>query len=401
MAKSLFLMQGLTETESHKNNLKKVLSIEECEKIILSTAFLNSDGVHLIKDELKMNQDKIEVYAGCRNGITTKQGIASLLELGIKVYVVDTGSRSFIFHPKAFLGQGKKRALSIVGSANMTYGGLVNNLEASSILELDLMDSSDAIYVNQFIKVFETLRADYPENVVLVESLERVQELFEQGKLVDEEEVKETVNVGANKQGQGISPTMKLKREKVILPSKKRKKKIKEQCVASEGNENNEQEMQSEVIMLDVPVNMLEVWRSKELKERDLNVPSGTGTNPTGSMLLKKGIYPVDQQTYFRHQVFKDLKWEKKDSKKPYEYTNVGIYFVIEGINYGKYELTLKHDPRIDTVTYKQKQPMTSLSWGAAKKIVANRELLGKEMVLYKVKGNKNEFVIEIRDIEE
>src|SRR5690606_12756867 len=52
------------------------------------------------------------------------------------------------------------------------------------------------------------------------------------------------------------------------------------------------------------------MWESNGLTERDLNIPTGPNTNPTGSMLFKKGnMDDIDQRHYFREDVFVDLDW--------------------------------------------------------------------------------------------
>ena len=56
----------------------------------------------------------------------------------------------------------------------------------------------------------------------------------------------------------------------------------------------------------------------------------------------------------------------------------------------------MKYDERTDTKSYQQKQPNVSLSWGEARDIIKNRNLLGKIMTLYKVDGTTDEFLIEI-----
>jgi HKD family nuclease len=53
-----------------------------------------------------------------------------LHKIGVNVYTVDTGSRAVIFHPKLYLVRGEKVARLVIGSANLTLGGLNNNVEA-------------------------------------------------------------------------------------------------------------------------------------------------------------------------------------------------------------------------------------------------------------------------------
>ncbi len=116
-------------------------------------------------------------------------------------------------------------------------------------------------------------------------------------------------------------------------------------------------------------------------------------------MLMKKGDYDIDQQSYFYDVVFKDLKWSVKVGKPNYyKFADAKFHFIIEGIEYGPYTLTLKYDERTNTKSYAQKQPNVSLSWGDAKDIIKNRNLLDKIMYLYRIEGEKDKFLVEIKD---
>lgn len=384
MAKVRFLMQGLEKKKNHRNSLEELIEMDEANEIILSSAFLTSDGVYVLKESLKKSKDKISMYIGCRNGITSKQGIISLIELGIIPYVIDTGSRNFIFHPKVFLSVGDSTALSTVGSANFTYGGLINNIESSTIIDLDLANESDIKYVKDFRESFKELKVRFPENVIKVTSIEVAEQLFEEGRLIDEAESRETIK-GKSKEGKRIAPTMRIEREHVSVPKKKK-------------NLGNKKDLQEVVVVENTGLRLIEVWKSKELKQRDLNIPdAATNTNVTGSMLLKKGQYDVDQQVYFRNTVFNKLKWMPKRNKPDYfNYAEAQFYFLIEGVDFGVHSLEIKHDTRTNTRTYEQRQPMTHLLWGDARSLVANSNLLDKQLTLYKVSDSKDKFVIEI-----
>ena len=107
------------------------------------------------------------------------------------------------------------------------------------------------------------------------------------------------------------------------------------------------------------------VWESKALTERDLNIPTGATTHATGSMLWKKGATEdIDQRHFFRDVVFADVTWTR-DAKLPhYERGEADFTIVVKGLNYGTYRLRLSHNTSKTSATYKQKNAMTSVSWG-------------------------------------
>lgn len=102
MAKVDFLFQAVT-TKFHANALRKLLSRRELERFVASVAFIRKDGVDAVANELKVVAKVSKFFVGIRNDITSVQALQRLLELGVKVFVVDTASRSKIFHPKFFL----------------------------------------------------------------------------------------------------------------------------------------------------------------------------------------------------------------------------------------------------------------------------------------------------------
>ncbi|MEI6434243.1 MAG: hypothetical protein WCP32_05310, partial [Bacteroidota bacterium] len=141
------------------------------------------------------------------------------------------------------------------------------------------------------------------------------------------------------------------------------------------------------------------VWESGKLSERDLNIPKGSTTNPTGSMLFKKGkTKGIDQRHYFRDTVFSSLKW-KRDTKPDTSHLERAVAtfnIIIDGKVAGRFKLTLTHNPLTDTRSYEQNNSMTSISWGEAKKVIAQDNLIGKNATLFKTK-KKGEFIFEIQ----
>jgi len=383
MATAKFLLQGNSKVQNHRIMINELNSIEG--QMLIATAFLRSEGVELLSWLFETSNSKIDFYVGIRNGITSRQGIENLLEKNIYPYIVDTGSSNFIFHPKIYLSYNAERAISIVGSANMTAGGMVKNIEASSILHLNMHEADDKQYVDNILSEFDKLNnVQNEKNIFKVAHKDQVDMLFDEGKVVDEEMVMNRY-VSSNKSGKSITPRLHVYMENIQGLLKPKKKVVKDNTV-SVNLENP-----SSNLLLD------KVWESKPLKERDLNIPTGENTHATGSMTLKKGVYDdIDQRVYFRNEVFDDLNWEnRKKTSSHLEYADVEIYIIIEGINYGKYTLELKHDPRTNTKSYLQNNAMTHLLWKDAKEIIGNRNLLGKRMEVYKAK-DKNEYVINI-----
>ena len=99
MAKKEFILQGLT-ARTHINAVRRLFDVPNIQKVLLSVAFITESGVEKIEDELTAHAAHLIVFAGIRNDITSHQALVRLRGIGGKLYTVDTGSRTVIFHPK-------------------------------------------------------------------------------------------------------------------------------------------------------------------------------------------------------------------------------------------------------------------------------------------------------------
>src|ERR1700678_2447277 len=140
MGKSKFILQGLTP-RTHIEAVKRLFEVESLERVIVSVAFANERGVELVADKIEPVGDKVTAFVGIRNAITSRQGLIRLLELGVNLFVVDTGLRHLLYHPKLYFTRGADEARLVIGSANLTTGGLNNNIEAGLAIDLDLANN--------------------------------------------------------------------------------------------------------------------------------------------------------------------------------------------------------------------------------------------------------------------
>ena len=395
MAKIDFLLQAVT-TEFHAGALRKLLSRPDLECFVASVAFVRLDGVNVVAKELKAVVKVVKFFVGIRNDVTSVQALRRLLELGVKVYAVDTASRSTIFHPKVFLAKGKEKAWGIIGSANMTFPGLHNNIEAGAILALNLANTDDRAFLDSTLKILNELPTKFPDHVFEVKNAAAVERLFDDGRLVDEDIVVAPVVTSSVRKGdRDTLQPMKLSRH--VAPVRKRRA-IKPKPTAASATPATATATPTPATMpvVHVPEFIL-IWESRELKERDLNIPSGKRTHATGSMLWKKGAAEdIDQRHFFRDEAFVGLDW-KKDKRLPhYERAEASFQIVVKGLNYGTFKLKLSHNTDTTSASYKQMNSMTQVHWGPALKFVAKRDLLGRIMSLYRKEGSPPEFMIEI-----
>lgn len=390
MVKRKFILQGLT-ADTHAEAIRRIFETPDIRQVILSVAFINEEGVLLLENEIRSVSDKTKVFAGIRNDITSQQGLARLLNFGATVYAVDTGARTTVFHPKVYLAKGLNEARLVIGSANLTLGGLNNNIEAGMAMDFDLSDLSEKTLVESIENEFLNLIARDPEHVVLIDSVEQLEMLKQNGRVLDESEVLPPRPVV-----KGTKPSNDIiSRIQLNVPRRYRTiKKTRPTLVVQKSP------VDSDVTEVAVTVNkgsLKLVWESKPLEERDLNIPSGTNTHATGSMSLDKGLLArdVDHRHYFRDEVFSQLSWTPTN-RAHIEESQAEFELVIKGISYGKFTLRIGHKTDTTSASYLQRNAMTSLSWGDAKEYITQRDFIGRTLSLYRDEEDSTRFLIEI-----
>lgn len=386
MATITALTQGLAPNQDHEGKLKQLLQHQWATSFFISVAFVTSSGVRKIATELTIKSGNTEMFIGISNGITSKQALDSLLAVGILPIVVDMGTQTSIFHPKLYAAIGDDKAQVILGSANLTASGLSGNVELSSLIDLVLSEKGDMSYLSSLLTPFRNLVGVYQQNVFQVSTSKQIDDLLLDGRLEDET-VKSSAPLTGVKSSQSLTapiPALPIHRGTSKSPKPRNVPRVPVPNAHISNTQN-----------LAVPLGL--IWSSKPLSERDLNIPTGSNTNPTGSMYFKKGLLKgVDHRHYFKDVVFASIIWtpDPQPSKSHLLRAVANFEIVINGISNGTHILDLTHNSLKNTPTYQQNNAMTQVHWGAAKPIIAQRGLLNKHMSLYHLGGN--DYQIEI-----
>lgn len=378
MATMRFLLQGLDETEDHYAELVRLFDLSNISQCLISVAFMNAIGAEMVVEKLSPIANKLQFFVGIRNGVTSKQSIEVLMNHNIYPICVDTATQAFIFHPKIYLARNKEKATLIVGSANFTTGGLVKNIEASVITNLDLAIQDDYDLVEKVIHDFAELENQHPQNVFQINNTYDLDEMVCQGILVDETKLPyRTSSQAQTVQGRTEQqPRMKVNTRKLASLRTTKAQTVTNISVPF-----------SKALITPVTNNQL-LWKSGPLTRRDLNIPTGVNTHATGSMLLKVGdpSQQIDQRHYFRDVVFSDAKWNPDSNPRYHHIERCFVKFrvIIKGIDYGIHELKLSHNTRTDTETYLQNNSMTQIHWGEnVKPLIAHEDLLDSILYIY------------------
>lgn len=396
-----FIFQGVT-ADSHLDEVRETFQLADIERIIISVAFLNERGFALLADLLKPVAEKTTIFAGIRNGITSGQGLLACIECGCTTYAVDTGSRSVIFHPKVYLAKSATEARIVLGSANLTVGGLYGNIEAGLKIIADMAVESDAALVEDLTSKVDAISDDFPQHVFQLKDKQEVLDLLKAGRVIDEKKTPPPTPGGSsgNRDLDKI-PKMELKKKtlKLTAVTTLADEKEPEDVGAAAAVEANKEESAVAPLSKTLTQRLQIQWISNPLSRRHLNIPTAKGTNPAGSMNFNKGPNnDIDQRSYFRDQVFSHLNWvpDPNPTKSHLERANAQFRIVIRNVNYGVYNMRLTHNSNSAMTTHSQSNSPTRLHWDEVKSLVRHEDLLDRTMYLYRDEDKPDQFLLEI-----
>lgn len=386
------ILQGLT-AHTHTAELNSLFDVPELQSVICSVAFVNEGGVTEIEERMNQFASRTMVIAGIRNGITSYQGLRRLRSIiGNRLYVFDTGTRYILFHPKLYLAVGNLVGKLIIGSANLTLGGLSNNVEASVIADFDITVEEDKRVIDEISEVMTGLPDEYPAHVTQIRSDKQIEELLTSGRIVDENQLPPVTpaNLAPDLNADTIPP-IKLK-----VPTRRRKLTKARLTPPAKPQATPVTKASVDTGTLNLGRLYDLVWESKPLTRRDLTIPDEAGTNPTGSINLDKGLLAdeIDHRHYFRDELFDKLTWTPRRSTV--DEASAKFVIVLKGISLGEFDLSIHHTTSQTSAAYIQNNAMTRLSWGSVRTLIARPDLIGRALRLYQNRSDTSRYLIEI-----
>ncbi len=130
----------------------------------IAVAFLKYTGIKVIEDALITSLDnggEFEIIAGLDFKTTDPKSMMYFINLRkkykkLKFYCYGdkkSNKTDIVFHPKIYLFDNAKEKVSIVGSANMTGGGLMSNFEVNTIFT-----EKKPIYTSQLKAIYNSIK---------------------------------------------------------------------------------------------------------------------------------------------------------------------------------------------------------------------------------------------------
>jgi HKD family nuclease len=129
-----------------------------------AVAFAKRSGTRHILDALRAfaKRGTTDISIGIDAGGTSAEGLLDLIDSGARSWIFHNANNS-TFHPKVFLFKSKTKADLVIGSGNLTEGGLYSNYEAAMRTVLDLTKPDDAKFLDSIETALDRWSTSVPK----------------------------------------------------------------------------------------------------------------------------------------------------------------------------------------------------------------------------------------------
>lgn len=359
------------------------LPLQLADSFRLQSGYFTAEPLGLIRpllSRLRETNGPTTIVVGSNDSDTVAEDVAELLaaagpprsELRLGIVHLAGG----LFHPKVLHVSVGGRQFCYAGSANFTGMGVSGqNVEAGVLL-----DTQDSDSPSELARIAQSIDDWFPSRggIRIVSTAADIEALFTEGVLTDrttqrarrqEARRQRAPSNGAHARGFRV-------RRLFTLPGV---------AASEEESEQGDSEGAQTSVAAGVANDPAApsgswrlVWRSAGLARRDLNIPTASGTNPTGSMGLKRGDWEadIDHRRYFRDEVFFDLIWQPEGTGMR-ETAEAAVELWIAGNFKESATVTISHNADTSSRTYEQRNFMSALRWGSLRNFVADEGLLG------------------------
>ncbi|HKP45552.1 MAG TPA: hypothetical protein VJT50_03070 [Pyrinomonadaceae bacterium] len=167
------------------NQIKRLLTGQDgaFDRFVAIVAFVKFSGVSRLYSALqafKKSGGESTVIAGIDHRGTTRQGLEGLRQVVDDLYIYhDKSPQRRTFHPKVYVfSNSVDRAVVLIGSGNLTAGGLFSNYESHVRVDFDLNDRNDKTAFDILVAQIDTYRNSSCAEATTDELMERLKKVL-------------------------------------------------------------------------------------------------------------------------------------------------------------------------------------------------------------------------------
>lgn len=368
----------------------------------IAVAWAKRSGLGRIWDTLDDFRSKgghVQLIIGVSEGGATKEGLELALQGSDQSFVFHDPRRTF--HPKVYFGASDLQRSVLVGSSNLTAGGLSWNYEAS--LWVDWTKGEDDALDHQLTSWFDQLIAQggscLPLSKALIDQMSnsgdiaigtegrarRVQKARSDTPEDNDSAVSSTMNGLFNPILVGLRKLPGLSKNLAPIAKPSAQSTAPAQPIPPSGG--------SPVTAGDPPFPLDDVVRRwfKEMDNTAAQQVKSASSNPTGNLRLSQEEAAINHKVYFRDDFFGGLPWTPSDGKATEQEVVVRFHVWIDGQDHGEQDLRLSHDPR--RIAGQGNVP-TVLHWGPLSPVLRSTNFIDFNVSLERLVGGRFNLVI-------
>lgn len=375
--KARLLAQPFVDGSDLRDFLSCISADETFMRLRVVVAWAKRSGLLRAESDLRRitaRGGSLELVVGISEGGATRQGLELAREIFDSVHVVhDHSGRTF--HPKLYVADGVGRAIVMIGSNNLTAGGIYYNYEAGSILELDLSDIDDRDYLEAVEDLISKITSDSDICIELTDAVldeliansryrignedeSRVPRISEVPENLDADIDIEVVGTSASEAPSIFGKSQVPKKSAAALPNARSYNSTQ----GSSASTGLPARPQPGGLVESIPDALVELRWFKKMSNSDAQQRGTPNTQVTGNLKLTEARLPIDHMTFFRYIFFSDCNWAGKEVARGIkEEAIVPFHIVADGGSLGEYSLKIDHaDYRVAS----QGNVATWLHWG-------------------------------------
>ncbi|WP_323986767.1 phospholipase D family protein [Microbacterium plantarum] len=381
------------------------------DELRIAVAWAKKSGLGRIWDSLatfRAQGGRVVIILGVSEGGATREGLEIALEAADEAFVFHDPGRTF--HPKVYLATSSGVCSLMVGSSNLTAGGLGWNHEASLWVDWGAGEHNDVI--DAVSAWFEALISESgscaPLTSALIDDIEKSKDIVlgseRRARRVQKtkSDAPEDTDSAVAATVSGLFSTVKAQLRKLPkLNAKFTVTKARPSIggllpTGATGNAGaaRPRNVQEPVAGSDAPLLDVDIQRrwSKELDHTAAQQPKGAKTNPTGNLRLSREAAPINHKTYFREQFFEGLPWTPTEGHNTEQEAVAEFNVWIDGHDLGAVDLRLSHDP--ERVSGQGNVP-TVIHWGRdLGEVLKRTNYIGQYVTLEKTMAGRFNLVI-------
>jgi HKD family nuclease len=377
------------------------------DELKIAVAWAKKSGLGRVWDALEAFRSQggtVTLLVGVSEGGATKEGLELAMKIADASYVFHDPRRTF--HPKVYFTASSTGERSLlVGSSNLTAGGLSWNYEASTWIDWDAGEGEDV--TDEVDSWFDSLIAETgscsPLTADLIEQLEKSSDI-ELGSEVRARRVQKKKSDTPEDNDSAIVATISGLFKPVLaglrklpgLSSKVAPTQVPSPPVGAVAQRSSGAApviSKQPALAGPAPLPTANIQRRwvKELDNTAAQQVKSPRSNPTGNLRLSQETAEIDHKVYFRDDFFGGLPWTPTDGKDTEQEVVVGFRVWIDGDDLGVQYLRVSHDPhRISG----QGNVPTVLHWGELGKALKGTNYVGQYVSLERTTEGEYNLVI-------